>query len=167
MGKTEAQNPGRQDKNVPPAPAQRAEAARIARELAQGGFALPGTLTERLTRCGRASSHTASSQLKVKTSPQVSGVFEHVSADLFQGFLGQVEGQRFQPCAYLLVIGHMWCQLAGSDVQPRAIGGARSSQMAAGIADSSLSLSAKRARRAAGRLCAAPMSERDEGLCRW
>src|SRR5712692_5535734 len=54
MGTTEAQNPGRQDKNVPPAPAQRAEAARIARELAQGGFALPGTLTERRTRCGRA-----------------------------------------------------------------------------------------------------------------
>src|SRR6266849_7143288 len=54
MGTTEAQNPGRQDKNVPPTPAQRAEAARIARELAQGGFALPGTLTERRTRCGRA-----------------------------------------------------------------------------------------------------------------
>ena len=54
MGKTEAQNPGRQDKNVPPMPAQRAEAARIARELAEGGFALPGTLTERRTRCGRA-----------------------------------------------------------------------------------------------------------------
>src|SRR5260370_41589883 len=54
MGKTEAQTPGRQDKNGPPTPAQRAEAARIARELAQGGFVLPGTLTERRTRCGRA-----------------------------------------------------------------------------------------------------------------
>jgi len=55
MGNTETQNPGRQDDNVPPAPAQRAGAARIARELARPGFALPGTLTERRTRCGRAS----------------------------------------------------------------------------------------------------------------
>jgi hypothetical protein len=38
-----------------PTPAQQAEAARIARELAEAGFALPGTLTERLTRCGRPS----------------------------------------------------------------------------------------------------------------
>jgi len=57
MGKTEAENPGCQDENVPPAPAQQAEAARIARELAQPGFALPGTLTERRTRCGRANCH--------------------------------------------------------------------------------------------------------------
>jgi hypothetical protein len=54
MGKTDAQDPGCQDENVPPTPAQHAEAARITRELAQPGFALPGTLTERLTRCGRA-----------------------------------------------------------------------------------------------------------------
>jgi hypothetical protein len=42
-----------QDENVSPTPAQQAEAARIARELARASFALPGTLTERLTRCGR------------------------------------------------------------------------------------------------------------------
>jgi hypothetical protein len=39
---------------VPPTPAQRAEAKRIARSLAEVGFVLPGTMTERLTRCGRA-----------------------------------------------------------------------------------------------------------------
>jgi hypothetical protein len=38
---------------VPPTPAQRAEARRIARSLAEVGFVLPGTMTERLTRCGR------------------------------------------------------------------------------------------------------------------
>jgi hypothetical protein len=43
-----------QDENVSPTPAQRAQARRIARELAKAGFALPGTLTERMTRCGRA-----------------------------------------------------------------------------------------------------------------
>jgi len=41
---------------VPTTAAQRAEARRIARALAralaQTGFALPGTLTERMTRCG-------------------------------------------------------------------------------------------------------------------
>jgi hypothetical protein len=40
---------------VPPTPAQRARAARIATqiaELTQAGFILPGTLTERMTRCG-------------------------------------------------------------------------------------------------------------------
>jgi hypothetical protein len=39
---------------VPPTPAQRAEARRIARSLADVGFVLPGTMTERLTRCGKA-----------------------------------------------------------------------------------------------------------------
>jgi hypothetical protein len=48
----ETTNPRRQDGGVPPAPAQHPEAARIARELAQARFALPGTLTERMTRCG-------------------------------------------------------------------------------------------------------------------
>ncbi|HEY3036461.1 MAG TPA: DUF6788 family protein [Streptosporangiaceae bacterium] len=42
---------------MPPTPAQQAQAARIARELAQAGFALPGTLTERLTRCGHPNCH--------------------------------------------------------------------------------------------------------------
>ena len=37
-----------------PTRSQKAAAARIARELARSGFILPGTLTERLTRCGRA-----------------------------------------------------------------------------------------------------------------
>ena len=35
-----------------PTPAQQAQAARIARELAALGFALPGTLADRMTRCG-------------------------------------------------------------------------------------------------------------------
>jgi hypothetical protein len=34
-------------------PEQQAEAERIAAELATVGFVLPGTLTERMTRCGR------------------------------------------------------------------------------------------------------------------
>ena len=37
---------------VSPTPAQQAQAARIARELAALGFALPGTLADRMTRCG-------------------------------------------------------------------------------------------------------------------
>ena len=49
----ETTGPGCQDEHVPPTPAQHAEAARIAGELAQARFALPGTLTERMTRCGR------------------------------------------------------------------------------------------------------------------
>ena len=40
------------NQNVPPTPAQQAQAARIARELAGLGFALPGTLADRMTRCG-------------------------------------------------------------------------------------------------------------------
>lgn len=38
---------------VGPSPKQRAEQQRIAAALAEVGFVLPGTLTERLTRCGR------------------------------------------------------------------------------------------------------------------
>jgi hypothetical protein len=49
--------------------------------------------------------------------------FERVSRTSFRGFPGQGEGQRFRPCVYLLVIGHIWRQLAGSGVQPLAIGG--------------------------------------------
>jgi len=45
------------DENVSPTPGQQARAARIARELAGIGFILPGTLTDRLTRCGRANCH--------------------------------------------------------------------------------------------------------------
>ena len=41
------------NQNVSPTPAQQAQAARIARELAALGFALPGTLADRMTRCGR------------------------------------------------------------------------------------------------------------------
>jgi hypothetical protein len=43
------------NENVSPTPAQRAQATRIARELARlarTGFALPGTLADRMTRCG-------------------------------------------------------------------------------------------------------------------
>ena len=38
---------------MPPTPAQQAEARRIARALAEVGFVLPGTMTERLARCGK------------------------------------------------------------------------------------------------------------------
>jgi hypothetical protein len=44
----------RDNENVSPTPAQQVQAARIARELAALRFALPGTLADRLTRCGRA-----------------------------------------------------------------------------------------------------------------
>jgi hypothetical protein len=50
----EAGDPGCDNGGVPPTPAQRAQARRIARELAALGFALPGTLADRMTRCGRA-----------------------------------------------------------------------------------------------------------------
>jgi hypothetical protein len=81
--------------------------------------------------------------------------FERVSLTSFRGFPGQGEGQRFRPCVYLLVIGHIGCKLAGSGVLLLAIGGVRSSLAAAGIADSFLSLSARRARRAPAGRCAA------------
>ena len=41
-----------QTENVSPTPAQRAQAAAIAAAIAEIGFALPGTLTERPMRCG-------------------------------------------------------------------------------------------------------------------
>ena len=44
--------PGCENRSVSPTPAQQARAARIAVGLASTGFALPGTLTERMTRCG-------------------------------------------------------------------------------------------------------------------
>ena len=50
----EAGDPGCDNGGVSPTPAQRAQARRIARELAALGFALPGTLAGRMTRCGRA-----------------------------------------------------------------------------------------------------------------
>ena len=45
-------DPGCENRGVSPTPAQQARAARIAAGLAAVGFALPGTLTERMTRCG-------------------------------------------------------------------------------------------------------------------
>jgi len=42
---------------VPPTPKQRAEARRIARSLSELGFLLPGTMTERLSRCGKSNCH--------------------------------------------------------------------------------------------------------------
>jgi hypothetical protein len=50
-------DPGCQDENVSPTRTQKAAAARIARELTRIGFILPGTLTERLTRCGKPNCH--------------------------------------------------------------------------------------------------------------
>jgi Family of unknown function (DUF6788) len=47
-----AGDPGCDNGSVPPTPDQQAQAARIARELAALGFALPGTLADRMTRCG-------------------------------------------------------------------------------------------------------------------
>jgi hypothetical protein len=47
-------DPACDDEDVSPTRGQQAEAARIAAELARLGFALPGTLTERPMRCGRA-----------------------------------------------------------------------------------------------------------------
>ena len=44
-----------QTENVSPTPAQRAQAARIAAAIAEIGFVLPGTLTERPMRCGHPS----------------------------------------------------------------------------------------------------------------
>jgi hypothetical protein len=38
--------------DVSPTPAQQSQARRIARQLAALGFALPGTLADRMTRCG-------------------------------------------------------------------------------------------------------------------
>jgi hypothetical protein len=48
----EFQDPGCDNDSVSPTPAQQARAARIAREIAALGFALPGTLADRMTRCG-------------------------------------------------------------------------------------------------------------------
>src|SRR5215510_13828026 len=51
----EIPDPGCENDNVSPTPAQQARAARIAAQIAetaQAGFILPGTLTERMTRCG-------------------------------------------------------------------------------------------------------------------
>src|SRR6266566_9765519 len=51
----EAPDPGCGNDPVPPTPAQQARAARIAAQTAgtaRAGFILPGTLTERMTRCG-------------------------------------------------------------------------------------------------------------------
>jgi hypothetical protein len=45
-------DPGCDNDNVSPTPAQQAQAARIAAEIASLGFALPGTLADRMTRCG-------------------------------------------------------------------------------------------------------------------
>ena len=54
MKRTERESAG-DNENVPPTPCQQARAAAIAAEiaaLATAGFALPGTLADRMTRCG-------------------------------------------------------------------------------------------------------------------
>ena len=43
---------GCDNENVSPTPDQQAQVRRITRELAGLGFALPGTVADRLTRCG-------------------------------------------------------------------------------------------------------------------
>ena len=56
-------DPGCENRNVSPTPAQQAQATRIARDLAGTGFALPGTLTERMTRCGHPGCHAGPPRL--------------------------------------------------------------------------------------------------------
>ena len=54
MKRTERESAG-DNENVPPTPGQQARAAAIAAEiaaLAAAGLALPGTLADRMTRCG-------------------------------------------------------------------------------------------------------------------
>src|SRR5215468_9056810 len=56
----ETPNPGCENDNVSPTPAQQARAARLAAQIAEtarAGFILPGTLTERMTRCGYPRCH--------------------------------------------------------------------------------------------------------------
>src|SRR6201986_659921 len=48
----ETGDPSCDNDDVSPTPAQQAQVRRIARELAALGFALPGTLADRKTRCG-------------------------------------------------------------------------------------------------------------------
>ena len=50
----EVVDPSCQAQVVGPTPAQRSELERIRKALRRIGFVLPGTLTERLTRCGQA-----------------------------------------------------------------------------------------------------------------
>jgi hypothetical protein len=52
----ETPDPGCENDCVSPTPAQQARAAAIAAQIAEltAGFILPGTLTERMTRCGYA-----------------------------------------------------------------------------------------------------------------
>jgi hypothetical protein len=50
----EVVDPSCQARVVGPTPAQRSELERIRKALTKIGFVLPGTLTERLTRCGQA-----------------------------------------------------------------------------------------------------------------
>jgi uncharacterized protein DUF6788 len=57
----EVGDPGHQDQIVSPAPDQRAEARRIAAELARAlartDFVLPGSVIKRMTRCGHPNCH--------------------------------------------------------------------------------------------------------------
>ena len=58
----EMRDPGCENEGVSPTPAQHARAARIAAEiaaLATTGFALPGTLADRMTRCGHTQAAAA------------------------------------------------------------------------------------------------------------
>ena len=48
----ETPHPGCENDGVSPTRAQQAHATRIAREIAALGFILPGTLADRMTRCG-------------------------------------------------------------------------------------------------------------------
>ncbi len=59
---------------MPPTPAQQARAARIATQIAgltRAGFILPGTLTERMTRCGYARCRCRADPLRLHALPPV------------------------------------------------------------------------------------------------
>jgi hypothetical protein len=69
----EMRDPGCDNENVSPTPAQQARAAAIAAEIAAlASFALPGTLADRMTRCGHPAA-AATPTRPACTAPTTSG----------------------------------------------------------------------------------------------
>ena len=73
----EMRDPGCDNDSVSPTPAQQARAAAIAAEitarLAGAGFALPGTLADRMTRCGHPGCRCHADPPAACTAPTTSG----------------------------------------------------------------------------------------------
>jgi hypothetical protein len=70
----EKRDPGCDNDTVSPTPAQQAQAARIAAQIvgrARTGFALPGTLADRMTRCGHPGCHCHASPPQLHGLPPV------------------------------------------------------------------------------------------------